>query len=181
MAPKRKALSVPELVPSPLWGRSASKMLGTRAVWKKQIRGNALAQANNRCEVCAADAILQDMQSQYQTSPVARRRRLATQRTPCARRRCNRGRFQRGTGFRDRGQHSGQRNELPERRFFRSRQSGQRCLQPDDADDQQHPPAASRTRKRPVTVSRQTSNLPSNHADSGFGRNDLLVCGIDLI
>ena len=43
---------IPELVPGPLWGRSAHKMLGSKAVWKKQIRGDTLAISNNCCSVC---------------------------------------------------------------------------------------------------------------------------------
>jgi hypothetical protein len=43
---------VPELVPEPLWGRSAHKMLGSKAVWKQQIRGDAMADARNSCSVC---------------------------------------------------------------------------------------------------------------------------------
>jgi hypothetical protein len=54
MAPKKKFLLIPEMVPSPLWGRSAHKMLGNRVVWKKQIRGDALTRANNRCELCGS-------------------------------------------------------------------------------------------------------------------------------
>lgn len=45
---------IPELVPGPLWGRSAHKMLANRVVWTKQIRGDAIASANNCCEVCGA-------------------------------------------------------------------------------------------------------------------------------
>jgi hypothetical protein len=45
---------VPELVPRPLWGRSASRMFGQRAIWKKQIRADALAQADSSCELCGA-------------------------------------------------------------------------------------------------------------------------------
>ena len=48
-ATKKKMLLLPELVPGPLWGRSAHKMLGNRAIWKKQIRGDALTRASNRC------------------------------------------------------------------------------------------------------------------------------------
>jgi len=43
---------IPELVPGPLWGRSAHKMLGSKAVWKKHIRGDTLADSNNCCSVC---------------------------------------------------------------------------------------------------------------------------------
>jgi hypothetical protein len=52
MASRTKALLMPELVPGPLWGRSAHKMLGNKAVWKKQIRGDTLAGANDCCSVC---------------------------------------------------------------------------------------------------------------------------------
>jgi hypothetical protein len=52
MASREKALLMPELVPGPLWGRSAHKMLGNKAVWKKQIRGDTLADANDCCSVC---------------------------------------------------------------------------------------------------------------------------------
>jgi hypothetical protein len=52
---QKKFQLVPEMVPSPLWGRSACKMLGNRAVWKKQIRGDALTCANNRCELCGSN------------------------------------------------------------------------------------------------------------------------------
>jgi hypothetical protein len=45
---------VPELVPSSLWGRSAYRMLGTRAPWTKKIRPDALAKAKSRCEICGA-------------------------------------------------------------------------------------------------------------------------------
>ena len=49
---KDAALLIPELVPEPLWGRSAHKMLGSKAVWKRQIRGETLAEADNCCSVC---------------------------------------------------------------------------------------------------------------------------------
>ena len=55
MATKKKVTLVPELVPASLWGRSAYRMLGGRAVWKKQIRGDALTQANSRCSLCRSD------------------------------------------------------------------------------------------------------------------------------
>jgi hypothetical protein len=45
---------VPELLPKPLWGRSASTMFGQRMIWTKQIRPNALALANYCCELCGA-------------------------------------------------------------------------------------------------------------------------------
>jgi len=48
----KTALLMPELVPGPLWGRSAHKMLGNKAVWKMRIRGDALAEANDCCSVC---------------------------------------------------------------------------------------------------------------------------------
>jgi len=43
---------MPELVPSDLWGRSAYRMLGNKAVWKKRIRPDALAKAKDQCEAC---------------------------------------------------------------------------------------------------------------------------------
>ena len=43
---------VPEMVPEPLWGRSVHKMLGNKAIWKKEIRGNTLADSNNCCSIC---------------------------------------------------------------------------------------------------------------------------------
>jgi hypothetical protein len=49
---KNVALFIPELVPEPLWGRSAYKMLGTKAIWKTHIRGDTLANSNNCCSVC---------------------------------------------------------------------------------------------------------------------------------
>jgi hypothetical protein len=52
MRRRKIAPLMPELVPGPLWGRSAHKMLGSTAVWKKQIRGDTLAEANNCCSVC---------------------------------------------------------------------------------------------------------------------------------
>jgi len=52
MERRKAALLMPELVPGPLWGRSAHKMLGSKAIWKKQIRGDTLAEAGNRCSVC---------------------------------------------------------------------------------------------------------------------------------
>ena len=45
---------IPELVPKPLWGRSAFRMFGHRAIWTKRIRPDALAQANHSCELCGA-------------------------------------------------------------------------------------------------------------------------------
>src|ERR1700709_2181001 len=54
--PKQKAYRfVPELVPIDLWGRSASKMLGTRAVGTEKIRPEALAAASNACEICGIE------------------------------------------------------------------------------------------------------------------------------
>lgn len=44
----------PELVPTPLQGRSAYRMLGSRAVWKKQIRPEALERTNHCCVVCGS-------------------------------------------------------------------------------------------------------------------------------
>src|SRR5258708_22864638 len=52
MERRKIALLMPELVPGPLWGRSAHKMLGNKAVWRMRIRGDTLAEANNRCSVC---------------------------------------------------------------------------------------------------------------------------------
>jgi hypothetical protein len=52
MKRKNVAPLIPELVPGPLWGRSAHKMLGSKAVWKKQIRGDTLTNSNNCCSVC---------------------------------------------------------------------------------------------------------------------------------
>jgi hypothetical protein len=46
---------MPELVPGPLWGRSAYRMLGSKVVWKKQIRGDALSEASNRCSICGSE------------------------------------------------------------------------------------------------------------------------------
>jgi len=43
---------IPELVPEPLWGKSAYKMLGGRAAWKKRIRPDALTKSDNRCGIC---------------------------------------------------------------------------------------------------------------------------------
>ena len=51
----KKFALLPEMVPSPLWDRSAHKMLGNRVVWKKQIRGDALARANNCCDLCGSN------------------------------------------------------------------------------------------------------------------------------
>jgi hypothetical protein len=52
MPGKKTTLLMPELVPGQLWGKSAHKMLGTKAVWKRQIRGDTLSGANNCCSVC---------------------------------------------------------------------------------------------------------------------------------
>jgi hypothetical protein len=49
VAPPRVYRLVPELVPKPLWGISASKTL--RFAWKK-IRQDVLAAANQKCELC---------------------------------------------------------------------------------------------------------------------------------
>ena len=49
---KKKPLLVPEMVPGPLWGRSAFRMLGQRVAWTKKIRPDALAEANNSCSFC---------------------------------------------------------------------------------------------------------------------------------
>ena len=40
------------MVPSDLWGRSAYRMLGGKAAWRKQIRPDALAKAKDQCETC---------------------------------------------------------------------------------------------------------------------------------
>lgn len=52
MERRKTAQLMPELVPGPLWGRSAYKMLGSKAIWKKQIRSDALVEADNRCSIC---------------------------------------------------------------------------------------------------------------------------------
>jgi hypothetical protein len=54
MARQKTHFLMPDLVPAPLWGRSAYNMFGGRSIWRKQIRGDALAEANNRCHVCGA-------------------------------------------------------------------------------------------------------------------------------
>ncbi len=54
-SPKKTPLLAPELVPVPLWGRSAYRMLGSRGIWKKKIRPDALAHANNRCSLCGSN------------------------------------------------------------------------------------------------------------------------------
>ena len=54
MVQKIKRSLIPELVPGPLWGRSAARMLGQRAVWKKHIRADALAEADNKCAFCGS-------------------------------------------------------------------------------------------------------------------------------
>ena len=41
----------PELVPEPLWGLSAYRLLGRGSKWKR-IREDALRVASNRCSVC---------------------------------------------------------------------------------------------------------------------------------
>lgn len=51
---KKTFVLIPELVPAPLWGRSAYRMLGQRVIWKKKIRPDALTAANNRCCICGA-------------------------------------------------------------------------------------------------------------------------------
>jgi hypothetical protein len=51
--PNRPAYRLnPEMVPSDLWGRSAYRMLGGRAAWRKQIRPDALAKSKDQCETC---------------------------------------------------------------------------------------------------------------------------------
>lgn len=52
MGRRETVLLMPALVPEPLWGRSACKMLGGKAVWRRQIRVDTLTEANNRCSVC---------------------------------------------------------------------------------------------------------------------------------
>jgi hypothetical protein len=52
MRRKNVAPLIPELVPGPLWGKSAHKMLGSKAVWKRQIRDDTLANSNNCCSMC---------------------------------------------------------------------------------------------------------------------------------
>ena len=47
-------LLLPELVPAPLWGRSAYRMLGGRVAWTKRIRPDALAKSGNRCDICGS-------------------------------------------------------------------------------------------------------------------------------
>jgi hypothetical protein len=53
MQPKKPNRIMPELVPAPLWGRSASKMLRGRAAWKV-IRQDALSQAQECCSICGS-------------------------------------------------------------------------------------------------------------------------------
>jgi hypothetical protein len=53
-APEPQAVPLklePQLVPRPLWGKSASQLFKKRAIWKR-IRGDALQAANGACEVC---------------------------------------------------------------------------------------------------------------------------------
>jgi hypothetical protein len=54
MARPKKAPIMPELVPQPLWGRSASKMLRGKAAWKT-IQQDARAKTNGFCVVCGSD------------------------------------------------------------------------------------------------------------------------------
>ena len=44
----------PELVPAPLWGRSAYRLLGRGAHWKA-IRRDTLQAASHRCSICGSD------------------------------------------------------------------------------------------------------------------------------
>jgi len=44
---------VPELVPSPLWGKSVHKTI-KRSQWDREIRKKVLDQANNICATCGA-------------------------------------------------------------------------------------------------------------------------------
>jgi len=48
---KKKAPIMPELVPAPLWGRSASQMLKGKAAWKT-IRQDALSESKDACKKC---------------------------------------------------------------------------------------------------------------------------------
>src|SRR5712691_9288507 len=41
----------PQLVPSPLWGINAHKLLGRGSAWKR-IRSDALEASGHRCEIC---------------------------------------------------------------------------------------------------------------------------------
>ena len=54
--PKQPYRLIPELIPNDLWGRSASQMLGRRIVWTKKIRPEAIAKADNRCQICGEKA-----------------------------------------------------------------------------------------------------------------------------
>lgn len=54
MASRKKLRLVPELVPRPLWGRSAHRMLARRVAWAKKIRPDALAKAKNCCSICGS-------------------------------------------------------------------------------------------------------------------------------
>lgn len=55
----KKFKLTPELVPSDLWGRSASKMLKGRVAWTKRIRPDAIEKAGRCCEICeSADGTL---------------------------------------------------------------------------------------------------------------------------
>lgn len=45
---------MPEPVPTPLFGISASRLFRHRAIWKKGIRAHALERAKNRCEICGS-------------------------------------------------------------------------------------------------------------------------------
>lgn len=48
---KSKVRLTPELVPKPLWGKSAYRLLGRRAPWKA-IRRDTLEAAGHRCSIC---------------------------------------------------------------------------------------------------------------------------------
>jgi hypothetical protein len=54
MAAKKLKILMPELVPTPLWGRSASKMLKGRLAWKK-IRQETLSAAEQSCSICGSN------------------------------------------------------------------------------------------------------------------------------
>ena len=47
---------VPQLVPKPLWGKSAAQIFGRHSLWT-QIRSDTLVAANHTCEACLAKGI----------------------------------------------------------------------------------------------------------------------------
>lgn len=55
MQHSRRPKLQPELVPEPLWGISAYRLLGRGARWK-QIRRDTLEGAGHRCSVCSASS-----------------------------------------------------------------------------------------------------------------------------